>query len=147
MPGPSGFTQRFTGKIKTGQLWIGRQQQNGNGSVVAYSTLGTQTIDSDAIRAGTIASSSAISIFTLGGPPRRGHEIDLVISNSSGTFIKMMAGSFVGSTLSAVIKSTQPLQTITLLGLSTLLWGLKNVYPETTLGGAQPGGVTLSLTT
>lgn len=142
---PSGFNQRWKGKIAAAQLWIGGVAQNGPSAVTAYSTAGTQTLaGSGAIE--TINASSALSIFTMGYGPSPGREqvIDLIVV-SSGAFLKAAAGASFDPSTNTVIKSTYA-QSITLIGLSTTKWAIKGLFPpaSTLVGGS---GITLSTTT
>jgi len=144
--GPSGFTQRSKGKVAFSEMWAQGVQQFGQGSVIAYTTAGTQTISGQSAFA-TIASSSVISIWQMGSPPAPGAEFVMdIISVSSGVFIKASSVASFDPSTNTVIKSTYAM-TITLIGLSSVKWGIKSVYPPSTIGVAPLAGITLSTTT
>ena len=146
----NGFVQRFKGKISAASLWLGGTQQFGPGAVGVYSTNSVAStagiLISGAGASNTINASSAISIFALNFPPVQGSEFELGLINvSSGVFIKASPGTSFDPSTNTVIKSTYAMM-ITLVGLSTLKWGIKSVFPppSTLVGGS---GLTLSTTT
>lgn len=140
----TGFTQRFKGKITGAALWLGGAPVYGPGSRVAYSTAGTQNIANEAIS--SINASSAMSIWSMTGLPAPGLQKVFDLTVSSGAFIKAAAGASFDASTATVIKSTYAMR-LTLMGLSSAKWSIIDVYPETTLGGAPVGGVTLTTTT
>lgn len=140
----NGFTQRFRGKITAQSIWANGSQQYGAGAYVAYSTAGTQTLGLERLSA--INAASAASVFTLGGMPVAGLEKILDLTVSSGVFIKAAAGSCFDPSTNTVFKSTYA-QRLTLIGISSVAWRIRGVYPDTTAGGAPVGGGTLSTTT
>lgn len=161
MAGPSGFTQRWQGKVLAKLLGVGSggitlysltgapnltpadlYSIDGAATVTAYSTAGTQTIANPG-GVDVITASSAISIFTLGSLPVLGVRKTLTLIVSSGVFIKAAAGSAFNSSTATVIKSTAALTNIELLGRSTANWEIMSVYPVSTLGQT----LTLSTTT
>lgn len=142
---PNGFTQRFTGKIRTGVLWLGRQQMNGSGAAASYSTAGTQTIAQQA-RVNIITGSSGLSVFTLGFMPNIGHEYDFTFVVSSGVMLKAMAGSAFDASTNLVMKTTAAMN-VKLIGISTVAWRVASVFPISTAGGGPVGGLTFSATT
>lgn len=144
MAGPSGFVTRFKGKVTAAALWLGKSAQFGPGSVVAYTTAGTQTLGYEG--AATINASSAVSIWQMSDLPSPGMRKFYDLTVSSAMFLKAASGaSFDGST-NTVIKSTYNMR-LELRGLSTAKWSIVGAYPDTTAGGAPVGGITLSTTT
>lgn len=146
MAGPNGFVQRWKGKVVGAAYWVsGAGQVFGNGSAITYSTTGTQTMGQEAVS--LINSSSAISIFSLSGAaPVHGIEKQIhLLTVSSGVFIKAGPGTSFDPSTNTVIKSTYAMM-ITLLGESSVKWGIKAVFPppSTLVGGS---GITLTTTT
>lgn len=143
---PSGFTQRFRGKIQATQFWLqGIPLMGAPGAAVSYSTDGTQTIANEPIS--SINASSAISIWTLSAAPMPGVRKTIELTAvSSGAFIKAKAGTAFDASTNTVIKSTYPMR-IELIGVTTLRWSILQAYPDSTAGGAPVGGITLSTTT
>lgn len=146
MAGPSGFNQRWKGKIAAAAAWFGGVQEFGPGSLFVGTTAGSQTIPA-ANGAASIVSSSAISIWQIGAVPQPGVELEIsLLTVSSGVFIKAAAGTSFDPSTNTVMKSTGA-RTITLFGLSTLKWSIKSVFPGDTVGNISPTGLTLSTTT
>lgn len=141
----TGFVRRWKGKenIPIGSLWIGGVQMNASGAdlntlvsqgstaTVAYTTAGSQSI----LAAGgvnTIAASSAVAIFSLAAAPIAGVEKTIqLIQNSSKIFLKASAGASFDASTNTVIASTL-LPTITLIGVSSVKWTIKGMFPPTT---------------
>lgn len=146
MAGPSGFIQRWKGKVAVAAAYFGGVQEFGAGSLFVGTTAGAQTIPATN-GAASIASSSAISIWTIGAIPQAGAELEIaLISVSSGVFIKAAAGTSFDPSTDTVMKSTGA-RTITLYGLSSLKWAIKSVFPGDTVGNISPTGITLTTTT
>lgn len=142
----NGFLQRFQGKISAAALWVAGYPQAGPGSAVAYSTAaGEQTLGPEKVS--LITASSALSVFDLGSPPYPGVEKDIhIVSVSSGVFIKAAAGTAFDPSTNTVFKSTYAML-VSLIGETSLKWGIKSVFPPSTAGVATNGGITLSTTT
>lgn len=143
----TGFVQRFKGKIAVAAAWFGGVQEFGPGTLfVGTTALAALTVPA-ANGAATIASSSALTIWTLGQSPVAGAELEIsLIQVSSGVFIKAAAGTSFDPSTNTVMKSTAA-RTITLYGLSTLKWAIKSVFPGDTVGTISPSGITLTTTT
>lgn len=141
---PNGFTNRSKGKATFQAVWFGGSAQYGSGSRVAYSTAGTQALGLEGIC--SINASSGASVFSMSELPAPGLTKMFDLTVSSAVFIKAAAGASFDASTNTVIKSTYTGR-ITLRGLTTAKWTIVDVYPDTTVGGAPVGGVTLSTTT
>lgn len=134
---PSGFQQRWKGKVNAAVLWLGGQPQNGIASALALTTSSTTTtIPSAGVT--TIVSSSVLSIWRL--QPPRPHNINMPVTIqlttvSSGVFITTSTDGSVlinGSSINTTIKSTQA-GVIEMVPTSTTNWAIRSVFPGSTL--------------
>jgi hypothetical protein len=166
--GPSGFTDRYKGKIACpiGGVYVGGIQVNASGpdmntgvgwGTAPTSTLSTATITMSSGRAAGIdifnPASGGSPIFQLPSPFAGANKVlDYSTLNGStqilwtcstvtGVTIQGTYSTAIGgSSLTRVIKSTISC-TVELLGLSSLQWSFNSVYPSTT------GHLTFSTTT
>lgn len=142
---PSGFQQRFKGKVSAGALWLGGAPQFGAGSVIPLTTNAALNIPN--VGTATLVSSSAATVWQMLGAPQQGLEMEIVTLNvANSVFIKAAPGTSFDPSTNTVIKSTQA-QNIAMIGLSTVKWSIKSVFPASSAGGAPLGGITLSTTT
>lgn len=140
----SGFVTRSKGKSSFQSLWIGGAQIGGPGTVVAYSTAGTQTLGAE--RVSQITGSSGASVFTMGTPPPIGVEkLIAIVSVSSAIFVKAPTGYSFDPSTNTVFKSTYA-QQVAVVTLTTAKLSISGVWPppSTLVGGS---GITLSTTT
>jgi hypothetical protein len=141
---PTGFNQRWKGKITAASLWLGGTQEYGSGAVYA----GTSDASTIPFQYGSavVASATAAAVYQMQQMPSPGAEFEFIITSvSSGIFLKAASGASFDASTNTVIKSTYA-QTITLYGRSTVKWSVKSVFPaaSTLIGGS---GITLSTTT
>lgn len=141
----NGFVTRTKGKEKIAALWLGKQAQNGVNSAASYSTAGTQTITPEA-KVNLLTGSSGMAVFTLGFPPARGLEYNFIMAPTSGIMLAAQAGSAFDASTNTVLKSTYAMQ-VSLVGISTVAWRVKSVFPQSTAGVAPLSGITLTTTT
>lgn len=150
MAGPSGFVQRFKGKVQMAELWLGNSQVSGPGAFQAYTTAaGTNGLSIGQIgteRLSGISATSGASVFALTQAIPPGVEKIITITTvSSAAFIKAPAGMSFNQSTQTVIKSTYESQ-IALVGMSSVSIRISGVWPpaSTLVGGS---GITLSTTT
>lgn len=162
----TGFTQRWQGKVLAKNLGVGSGgvtmfgfpggstqtdpnitradllSIDGAATVTAYSTAGTQNIANPG-GIDTISASSALSIFALTAAPYIGARKTLVMTISSGIFVKAAAGTAFNGSTQTVMKSTLPLLNVEMIGRSTTNWEILSIFPVSTAGAS----LTLSTTT
>ena len=152
MAGPSGFVQRFKGKVAfpAGGIYIGGVQIAGSGAdlntLVGFGTVNTAnnaapiaTIPNGGISEIT---STAINVYPLANPSPGRRVIIAITTGSSAVMIKCSTGAVTimncpsvngGSSITNTIKSTQSLvgTEIELYGLSTSQYLFNGVTPST----------------
>lgn len=133
----SGFVQRFKGKVECDALWI----KGYNYSAVEAASIGAQATSTlGNFAASNVISSSGAGIWNV-PPPTAGLERTLAITSiSSGAFFKAAANTsfgIIGTSTMNVLKSTT-VMTITLMGLSSVLWQVKSVWSTSTTVIPQP---------
>lgn len=139
----TGFVQRFKGKVECDSLWVkGFCYSNTEAATIgaqATSTLGPNVVSN-------VISSSGAGIWNV-PPPSPGIERTLAITSvSSGAFFKAAANTsfgIIGGSTMNVLKSTT-VMSITLVGMSSVLWQVKSVWSTSTTVIAMP---TFSTTT
>lgn len=114
---------------------------DGAGLLTAYTTAGLNIANPGGID--TINASSALSIFSLTAAPVLGVRKTLVMTISSGIFVKAAAGTAFNGSTQTVMKSTLPLVNVELIGRSTTNWEIIGAFPISTAGAT----ITLTTTT
>ena len=131
---PSGFVNRWKGKIAADQIWIGGQSLVGPASGQTLST-GSATNIIAASGVTSIAATSVLAIFRLQKPTVTNTEKTIQLTTvSSGIFITASTDGSVtlnGSSINTTIKSTLA-GVIALVATSTSNWAIVGVYPSTT---------------
>jgi hypothetical protein len=150
MAGPSGFVQRFKGKVAfpAGGIYIGGVQIAGSGNDlntnVGWGTVNTIGANGATIPNGgvSVITSTAAAIYNLANPsPGRVVLLDIT-DQSSSVMVKVSTGVVTiqgtsttngGSTLTNTIKSTATLigTQIELVGLSSVAYLFNGMYPST----------------
>ncbi len=133
----TGFVSRWKGKVTAASFWMGGFCY----SAVEAATIGAQaasTLGNNAIS--NVISSSGAGIYNV-PPPIAGLERTLAVTSiSSGVFFKAASGTsfgIIGTSTMNVLKSTT-VMTITLMGLSSVLWQVKSVWSTSTTVIPQP---------
>lgn len=133
---PSGFVNRWKGKITAQALYINGQLQNGYESVSTDGTLG-------AFKNSKLAPSSGAGVYTVPAPGLYGAGLDrniFITSVSSGAKLKAAAGTsfgVIGTSTMIVLTSTVPM-TIGLTAISSVTWAVRNVWSTSTTVIPQP---------
>jgi hypothetical protein len=160
MAGPSGFVQRFKGKVAfpTGGIWIGGTQVTTSGADLNtqknWGTVTTSTANTGTVQAGGVTAIAPTSDGIWNLPtPVAGETSVITYSTYNGAlllFLKASTGvvtitglystAIAGSSLTNTIKSTVSCQ-IELIGLSSVQYLFNGVYPST------DGHLTFSTTT
>jgi hypothetical protein len=153
MAGPSGFVQRFKGKVAfpVGGIWIGDFQVTGTAADLNVN-LGWGTVTQIGANGSTIpnsgvsqVTSTAVAVYNLANPVAGVSKVIDITAASTAVLIKASTAAGVtiqggsslngGSTLSFVIKSTGATALVAtqieLVGLSSLQYLFMGVYPST----------------
>lgn len=113
----TGFVQRYRGKIVVRQMWVTSPRATASTS---------QNLDYDILQ--LLPASSLAQVFTLPPPQYGAYTIiatSTVATAGTGTrVVNATTGSQIGSTGTTITFSTVAPQSITLIGLSTVLWGI-----------------------
>lgn len=122
----SGFVNRWVGKMKIGQLWLGRS------GIIQHAWVEASSIAMRATGLSIIQSGSAAQVYTIQDPIFGGEKAISLSTVSSGVFIKTLSTAVTFDGANNVFKSTVG-GLLNMVGASTSRW---SIAPMSTVGSA-----------